>query len=102
MEISALAPITVVTEDVLFAAVGSVCEALTTAVLTAEPTVCAMTETVNTAVAFTAKLAAVHVTVPALNEHPALAELKLTCEGRVSVTTMVVAGEGPLFFAVNV
>jgi hypothetical protein len=102
MEISALAPITVVTEEVLFAAVGSICEALTTAVLTAEPTVCAITETVKMAVAFTARLAAVQVTVPALKEHPALAELKLTCAGRVSVTTIVVATVGPLFFAVRV
>lgn len=91
---------TVDTEEVLLVVVGSAWSALTVAVLTAVPTVVAVTEIVNVAVAFNAKFPAEHVTVVPLKAHPVLAELNVTCDGSGSVTVTVVAADGPLFFTV--
>ena len=87
----------VVNVEELFAAAGSNCSAETVPVLTmVEPALPAFTVIVKVVDAPLAKLAAVHVTVPARSPHPAEAETNVVFTGSASVTTKLVAVEGPL------
>src|SRR5437667_328298 len=78
--------------------------AVTVAVLTIGPVTAGLMCTVMVKgwVALGASVPKVQVTVPAALVHPALAETKLTCPGRTSVTVPPLEVEGPLFVTVRV
>src|ERR1700716_316375 len=97
----------VVAEAVSLPGFGSGWPPLITARLTAVPDVVGLTVMVKTAVAPDARLPPVGVqttVLPVAVQVPCgeVAETKLTCEGRVSVTVTPVAGSGPLLVAVTV
>src|SRR5258708_2421083 len=96
----------VVAEAELLAAVGSVSLPVTVAVLGMLPAVDGAAALMGMVeLAPLARLPTVQVTVPAALTQvpwPAVAELKLTPAGRVSVTTTPVAGLGPLLVALMV
>ena len=89
-------------ETLLLATLGSGSAAETLALLTMFPNAVGVTAIVETALAPLARLGMVQVTTPAACVQPAEAETNVTPAGRVSVTTTLVAGEGPKFAAVTV
>ena len=76
--------------------------AVTVAVLVMVPIAVGVTLIVIVALAPDASEPTLHVTVPETLVHPALAELKVTVAGSVSVTVTPVAGLGPLFLTARV
>ena len=96
----------VVADAVLLAVLGSVWLPFTVALLVIEPALDgAVTLTVMTALAPEASVLTLQVRVPFLFVQVPwveLADLKVTPEGKVSVTTTPVAVLGPLFVAVTV
>src|SRR2546425_9171060 len=86
----------------LVSSVGLV--AVTVAVLVIGPVAVGLMCTVMVKgwVALGASVPKVQLTVPAVLVHPALAETKLTCTGRTSVTVPPLEVEGPLFVTVRV
>jgi hypothetical protein len=110
MERSALPGVIVVDAVDVFGVVGSVEVVVTFAVLLSEPSGAepdTLTTIVNVAVALDARLAFVHVTVPAaptlgfaqMNAGPVFcaSETNVVLAGNVSVNETLVAGDGPLF-----
>src|SRR5204862_510396 len=90
-------------EPSLLAATGSAVADVAEATLSSVPVAGAVTVTVYEVFAPLARLAiAGHVTVPAANVPPLLAETNVAPAGSASATTTLVAGEGPAFATVTV
>ena len=93
---------TVLAVALLFAAAGSVTVVLTLAVLLSVPAAVGVITTVRTVVAPLARVPRLQVTVPAACVQGAVAETKVTPAGKVSVSTVLAAGDGPAFATVMV
>jgi len=90
-------------EPLLLDGFGSAVPEVAEAELVIEPLAGAVTVTVNVVDAPLARLAMVgQVTTPRLFVPPPEAETKVTAAGKLSVTTMLVAVEGPLLVTVMV